>query len=265
MKIPIVSGRSFRPADSRSAPPGVVVSESLAQRLFPQQQPVGRQVLLGTNPQPAEIVGVAGDVKHRALDEGLAPTVYLPFAQSPSTSSIVVVRSSRQAADAIGIVREEVGRLDGDLPVYGVRSMQDVVAASPGVSERWVLTMAFAGFALLAVVLGALGLFGVAAHEVAARRAELALRLALGAEPVRIVGMIASQGAIMIGSGLAAGGVLSIWAASGLGGLLYATSEFDIISIGAAAATMIAAGGLAVLPQAVRAARTDPIVVLRGE
>ena len=265
MKIPIVSGRGFGPDDNRSAPLRVVLSESLAQRLFPQQQPVGRQVLLGTNPQPAEIAGIAGDVKHRALDEGIVPTVYLSFPQSPSTSSIVVVRSSRQAADVIGIVREEVARLDGDLPVYGVRSMEDVVAASPGVSERRVLTTAFAGFALLAVVLGALGLFGVAAHEVAARRAELALRMALGADPVRIVGMIARQGAVMVGSGVAAGSVLSIWAARGLSGLLFATGRFDVLSIGAAAITLVAAGAVAILPPALRAARTDPVAALRSE
>jgi len=265
MKIPIVSGRSFGPGENRSAPLRVVLTESLAERLFPQQQPIGRQVFLGTIPQPAEIIGVAGDVKHRALDEGLVPTVYWPFPQSPSASSILVLRSSRQAADVIGIVREEVARLDDDLPVYGVRSMQEIVSASPGVPERRVLTMAFAGFALLAVVLGALGLFGVAAHEVAARRGELALRMALGADPLRILGMIAGQGAIMVGTGLAAGSVLSIWAARGLSGLLFATSPFDPLSVGAAAATLIGAGAAAILPQALRAARTNPMAVLRSE
>jgi predicted permease len=265
MKIRIVSGRPFEAGDNASAPLRVVLSESLAGRLFAREQPIGRQVSLGTSSQIAEVVGVAADVKHRALDEGLVPAVYLPFAQSPSNSSIVVVRSSRAAADIIAIVREEVARLDRELPVYGTRSMEDAMRNSPGVPQRRVLTMAFAGFAALAVVLGALGLFGVAAHEVAARRGELALRMALGADPVRILGMIAGQGAVMIGSGLAVGYVLSIWAARGLSGLLYATNQFDIISVGVAAATLIAAGGLAILPQALRAAHIDPIAALRSE
>jgi len=265
MKIRIVSGRSFEAGDNASAPLRVVLSESLAERLFTREQPIGRQVSLGTSSQMAEVVGVAADVKHRALDEALVPAVYLPFAQSPSNSSIVVVRSSRAAADIIAIVREEVARLDRELPVYGIRSMQDVVMNSPGVPQRRVLTMAFAGFAALAVVLGALGLFGVAAHEVAARRGELALRMALGADPVRILGMIATQGAVTIGSGLAVGYVLSIWAARGLSGFLYATNQFDIVSISVAAATLVIAGALAVLPAALRAARTDPITALRNE
>jgi hypothetical protein len=130
---------------------------------------------------------VVGDVTHRALDEAVSPTVYLSASQAPSHSSIVVVRSALPDTDVIAAVREGVGRLDGNLPVYGVRSMQDVVAASPGMPARRVLTATCMGFALLALVLGAIGLFGVVAHDVASRRAELGLRIALGASPVRIL------------------------------------------------------------------------------
>src|SRR5205814_9869943 len=125
-------------------------------------------------------------------------TVYLSALQSPSHSSHVVVRSARPDADVIAVVRGEVARLDRDLPVYGRRSMRDVVAASPGVPARRVLTATFMGFALLAVVLGGIGLFGVAAHDVACRRAELALRIALGADPVRILSATLGQGALMV-------------------------------------------------------------------
>jgi putative ABC transport system permease protein len=265
MRIPIVSGRSFAAGDDRSAPLRVVLSEALARRLFPQAPTVGRQVWLGASSQTAEVIGVVGDVKHRALDDPVVPTVYVSFAQSPSRSSIVMIRSSRPAADMTSIVREEVARLDKDLPVYAIQSMWDVLSVSPGVPERRVLTLAFAGFGGLAVVLGMLGLFGVAAHEVASRRAELALRMAIGADPMRILRMIAGQGAIMIGLGLAAGIVLSIWTARGLSGLLFATGRFDVLSIGAAAITLVAAGAVAILPPALRAARTDPIAALRSE
>ena len=265
MRIPIASGRSFEPGDNAAAPARVVLSASLASRLFPQQQPIGRSIRLAAPAQSAEVIGVAGDVTHRALDEAMSPTIYLPFAQAPSNSSIIVVRSSRPSADVVAVVQEEVARLDGDLPVYAIRPMPDVVAASPGVPERRVLTMAFTGFAMLAVVLGALGLFGVAAHEVSSRRAEFALRMALGADPMRILRTIFGQGAIMVGSGLAVGGVLSIWASRGLGSVLYQTNQFDLVSIGVAAATLVVAGALAVLPAALRAARTDPLVALRSE
>src|SRR4029450_1902105 len=106
--------------------------------------------------------------------------------------------------------------LDADVPVHTVRSMQDVAAASPGVPARRVLAATFAGFALLAIVPAGVGLFGVVAHDVAARRAELALRLALGADPRRILMRTLGQGAWMVAVGLAVGGVLSFWAARAL-------------------------------------------------
>jgi ABC-type antimicrobial peptide transport system permease subunit len=114
-------------------------------------------------------------------------------------------------------------------------------------------------------VLGAIGLFGVVAHDVACRRGELALRLALGADPMRLLGATLAQGALMVGSGLAVGGVLSIWSARALGSVLVATQQLDVLSIGVAAAVLILAGAAAVLPAALRAARTDPLIVLRSE
>ena len=265
MRIPVVAGRSFDPRDGSSAPARVVVSESLARSLFAFDRPIGRQIRLAPGAPAAEIIGVVGDVKHRALDEAPSPTVYLSGGQSPSRSRIVVVRSVRSDADVIAVVREEVARLDRDVPVYAVRSMRDVVAASPGVPARRVLTATFTGFALLALALGAIGLFGVVAHDVACRRAELALRMALGADPMRILRATLGQGASMVGSGLVVGGALSIWTARTLGGLGFATDRLDGLSVGAPAALLVVAGAVAVLPAARRAARTDPLIALRSE
>lgn len=265
MRIPIIAGRSFDLRDNASAPPRVVVSESLAERLFASEQPIGRQIRLGAAEQLAEVIGVVGDVKHRALDEAPTHTVYLSGWQSASNGRIVVVRSARPDAEVIAAVREEVARLDRNPPVYGTRSMRDVVAASPGVPARRVLTATFMGFALLAVVLGGIGLFGVVAHDVASRRAELALRIALGADPMRILRATLGQGALMVGSGLAVGCVLSIWAARALSGVVLATGHFDVLSAGVAAAVLMVVGAGAVLPAARRAARTDPLIALRSE
>jgi predicted permease len=266
MRIPILAGRPFDARDNAAAPPRVVVSESLAERLFAREQPIGRQIRLGgPNAPMAEIIGVVGDVKHRALDEAFLATAYVSAWQSPSRSSIVVVRSPRPDADVIAAVREEVARLDRDLPVYRVRPMRDVVAASPGVPGRRVLTATFMGFALLAIVLGGIGLFGVVAHDVASRRAELALRIALGADPMRILMGTLGQGALMVGAGLVVGGVLSIWAARALSGMLFATGRFDLLNVAVAAAVLMGVGAVAVLPAARRAARTDPLSALRTE
>jgi putative ABC transport system permease protein len=265
MRIPIVSGRSFDARDNASSPTRVVVSESLAARLFAIESPIGRQVWLAALATMAEVIGVVGDVKHRALDEAMAPTAYLSALQFPSRSSIVVVRSARPDADVIAAVEEEVARLDRSLPVYNRRPMRDVVAASPGVPARRVLTATFMGFALLAVALGAIGLFGVVAHDVSSRRAELALRMALGADPIRIFTATLRQGALIVASGIAVGGVLSIWASRALSGLIVATDHFDVLGVCVASAVLVAAGAAAVLPTARRAARTDLLISLRSE
>jgi putative ABC transport system permease protein len=265
MRVPVVAGRGFEPRDNASAPPRAVVSESVAQRLFGAEQSLGHQVWLTATRQMAEIVGVVGEVKHRALDETTTPTVYLSALQAPSHGSIVVVRSALPDADSIAAVREEVGRLDRNLPVYGTRAMLAVVASSPGVPARRVLTATFLGFALLGVVLSATGLFGVVAHDVACRRKELALRIALGADASRLLRATLGQGARMVGSGLLAGGLLSFWAASALGNVLVTADHWDALSIGGAALVLIIVAAGAVLPAAVRAARTDPLVALRSE
>jgi putative ABC transport system permease protein len=268
MRIPIVAGRPFDARDTAAAPPRVVVSESLAERWFGGEQPIGRQIRLGPGPRAplAEIIGVAGDVKHRALDdEGFLPTVYASAWQAPSRNMILVVRGQRPETEVVAAVRDEVGRLDRDVPVHAVRSMQDVVAASAGVPVRRVLTATFMGFALLAIVLCGIGLFGVVAHDVASRRAELALRLALGADPTYILMRTLGQGAWMVGAGLVMGGVLSIWAARALSSLVFATGRFDPLNIAVAVAVLMVVGVVAVLPAARRAARTDPLSLLRSE
>jgi len=265
MQIPVVAGRSFDAHDDTAVQARVIVSESLAWRLFASERPVGHRIRLGPTGQEAEIIGVVGDVKHRALDEAPSPTVYLSGLQSPSRSRIVVVRSARPDADVIAVVREEVARLDHDLPVYAIRSMPQVVAASPGVPARRVLTATFTAFALLALALGGIGLFGVVAHDVACRRAELALRIALGADPARILRAMLGRGASMVGPGLAVGALLSIWAARTFNGLGFATDRLDGLSIGVPAVMLTVAGALAVFPAARRAARTDPLIALRSE
>ena len=164
----------------------------------------------------------------------------------------------------IATVRETVARLDGNLPDYRVRAMRDVVAASPGFPERRLLTAAFGGFSQIAVVLSTIGLLGIAAHDVACRRGELALRMAVGADPMHLLRASLARGAVMVGSGLALGGVLSIWATRGLSGVI-TTGRLDALSIVIAAAVLAATGTAAVLPAAVRAARTDPLMALRSE
>jgi len=265
MHIPVVAGRSFEPTDNAAVTPRVVISQSLADRVFSSESPVGRQIWLIQQTRMADVIGVVGDVKHRALDEAPLPTMYESSLQEPSNSSVVVVRSSRPAGDVIGVAREAVARLDSKLPVYRVRPMEQVVAASPGLPARRLLAAAFTAFALLAVVLSTIGLLGVAAHDVACRRTELTLRMALGARPMGILKATLGRGVVMVATGLVLGGVLSIWAVGALRGVVFTTGHADVFSIALAAIVLMAVGVGAVLPAALRASRTDPRTVLYGE
>jgi ABC-type antimicrobial peptide transport system permease subunit len=240
------------------------VSGRLATRLFATQSAIGREIYLTGPAQSFEIVGVAGDVNHRALDEAPLETVYLSAWQWPSRSSHILVRSQRPAADVIDIVREEVARLDRDMPVYAIRSMAEVVAASPGMPARRVLTATFSAFALLAVALSAIGLFGAMAHDVASRRPELALRLALGANPGRLLTATLRQAAAIVAAGVVLGLLLSVWAGEALRNLAPTTDRFDVVSAATAAGVLLIVGLCAVLPVARRASRTDPVVALRN-
>jgi len=263
MRIPVLAGQSFGDPVGRAH--SVIVSESFSRKLFGGEPPVGRQIRVGSDSQLAEVVGVVGDVKLRALDEPPLPTLYESAAQSPSPGSIVLVRSERSDADIMTAVREAVGRLDPNLPVYGVRRMEEIVGASPGVPTRRLLTATFAAFALLAVVLSAIGLFGIAAHDVAMRRKELALRIALGADPMRLLRATLAQGVGVVAVGLVLGGILSVWAASALRSVVPTSAGSNIVSATAAAVVLMAAACSAVFPAALRAARTDPLLALRSE
>jgi putative ABC transport system permease protein len=264
MRIPIIAGRAFERRADASAPSRVVISKSLATRMFPGESPVGRHIWLADRARSAEIVGIAGDVTHRSLDEPLLPTVYLSMWQFPSRGSRLVFRAARSDADVIAIVREHVRRLDSDMPVYGVALMADALNNSPGVRVRRVLTAAFFGFALLAVALGAIGLFGLVSHDVASRRLELALRVALGADSSHLLNAALGQGGAIVGAGLLAGVVLSYWASQALSAVV-AASPLDPINLASASAVLLLASVAALLPVARRAVRTDPLIVLRGE
>jgi putative ABC transport system permease protein len=275
MSIPLVAGRGFDVRDERgvglqadsdaSAPRRVVIGARLAAKLFGTAPAIGQAVYLAGPRQPFEVVGVVGDVVHRSVDELPLDTVYLPAALEPSRTSRIVVRSARPADEVVAIVRGEVARLDRDLPVYDVKSMSDVVAASVGMPARRVLTGTFSAFALLALVLSALGLFGIVAHDVASRRSELALRLALGANPTRLLAATMRQGTTIIGAGVAAGLMLSVWSGGMLTALAPATDRFDLLTSVAAAGVLLIVGLSAVFPAARRAARTDPLGAIRAD
>ncbi len=265
MGIPLLRGRTFDATDLSSAPQRVVVTESLARRLAGSDRIVGSSIWLPREDRVAEVVGVVGDVKHRALEEPVTGTVYLSAEQSPSRAGVVVVRSSLPEAAVVSTVNETVQRLDRSVPVYRVQTMADVVAQSPGVAARRILTAAFGGSALLAVLLSTIGLFGVLAHDVANRGREVAVRMALGATPQRILAATIRRGARLVAIGLLLGALGSVAAVRGLRAILFSTQQGDWASASLISALILAVAGIAaILPVALRAARREPSTALRG-
>ena len=263
MGIPVLGGRPFDSSDTIDAAPRVVLSRSLAATLFPSESAVGREVWIAATERMAEVIGIVGDVTHRSLDDAASPTLYFSSRQVPSRSSIIVVRSARAPTDVAGIVRRTVATLDSDMPVYRARPMREVVDASPGVPARRMMTAVFLTFSMLALVLGAFGLFGLFAHDVARRRIELAVRAALGAAPGQMSREVLTRAFGVIGTGLAAGTVLSWPTGEALHAAAMTSSHVDAVVIIAAAVILIVSGAIAALPSARRASRTNPLYSLR--
>ncbi len=262
MHIRLIAGRSFDARDGASARRRIVISESLA-RALRMENPIGQQIWYSTT-QPAEVVGIVADVKHQRLDETVEPTAYVPAAQSPSRGMVLVARSMRPDAYVVAAVREEVARLDPAIPVYGVAGLTDIVSRSRGMRERRVITATFAGFGVLAIVLAAVGLFAVTAHDVLSRQKEFALRIAIGARPARVTSHIIRQAGVMVVAGSIAGAVVSVLVNSGLVSAGFATARVSALALGLPTAVVVIGAVLALLPAMRAAMCADPSSILRS-
>jgi predicted permease len=261
--IPLRAGRTFADADDASAPMRLVVNRSFARRFFPGRDAVGRRVFVGRSPKPSEIIGVVGDVRSDGLDAAPRESFYLSARQHTVSTLRFVLRSRAPLSVLAPTLRARLRALDSAQPLSDLRSMDDVVAESIGPRRRIGLLLGV--FAGIAVGLAAIGLFAVMACSVRQRSAEIGVRIALGAEPRRILGATVAEGlrlaAIGLGAGLAASAALTRSIAS----LLFETRPVDPATVGAISFFLLAVAAAASWIPARRAARTDPIRVLREE
>jgi len=265
MGIPLRRGRTFGPEDAPDRPGVAIVNESMARRLWGAVDPVGRRVEWGG--RKLTIVGIAGDVHVQALDAAVSSTIYTPVYQTESgatTSAVFVLHTDRSRAAVLApSIRDAIWSVDPDVPVFGIQAMGDIVARSVG-TRRFAVVMssAFAGAALLLAVLG---LHGVLSYAVAARRAEMALRFALGAQPAQVVGLVVGSGMRMAAAGAALGLLTGAAAARAVSSLLFVVRPYDAFTYLGAAAVLLGVALAASLLPARRAARIDPMTVLRSE
>jgi putative ABC transport system permease protein len=264
LRIPVVRGRDFTPQDDGSAPRVAVINETAARELFPGEDPLGRRISLGpaTDP-PREIVGIAGDVRHRGLAEPISYQAYVPLAQYGNTPVSVVVRSPDSLSAVAQRIRGAVRALDRTQVAHGVRSFDSIVQAT--LAERRFLLTLITGFAAAALALAVIGLYGIVSYVVAQRTRDIGLRVALGAGRADIRTLVFRIGMSPVAAGLLVGVVLVLLVTRPLETLLFSVGPFDGLAIGGALATLCACAIAACYVPARRATRIDPISALRAE
>jgi predicted permease len=264
LRIPLLQGRRVEMSDTAGAPPVVVVNESFARKLFPRGEALGRRISL-TSPASdwTTIVGVVGDVREFGLDQPVVPVMYVPHAQHPSEGLSYVVRFSAPYAQVSRVAAAALEGVDAQVPIFGIAPYESLLSAS--VAERRFSLVLVATFALLALVLAAIGLYGVVAYSVRQRTKEIGVRMAIGADAGRIARLVAGESARMVGIGLAIGLVGALATARLLAGFLYGVGPADPIALAAAAAMLALAAVLATMLPVRRATRVDPVVALGAE
>ncbi|HUI55365.1 MAG TPA: ABC transporter permease [Bryobacteraceae bacterium] len=265
MEIPLVAGRFFDQQDTADKPRVTIIDERMAREYWPGQSAVGKRIqVVQLRGDPwLTIVGVVGRVKQDSLDADPRIAFYRPQTQAPSRAMTVAVRSGADPLALAGAVKREIRDLDGDLPMYAVRSMQQLLAQS--LAPRRFLESLLTLFAGLALVLAALGIYGVMAYQVSQGTRELGIRIALGATRRAIVRMVLGRGMTLAVCGVAIGMAAAVALTRLMRGLLFGVDALDAVSFASTAVLLALVGGLACYIPARRAAHTDPLTSLRSE
>ena len=266
LSISLREGREFTRRDSLGAPPVAIVNESLARQFFPGGRAVGRMIRPSVSPgseKPVfrEIVGVVADVKLDGLREAPRPTVYVPEAQTGFNSIWLVVKSSGDDAAAIASLRRVAGGFDSELPVYAVQPLSRYVADS--LSPERFNTLLISLFAGLALALTGIGLFGVVSYTVSQRTREIGVRIAIGARPSEVFGMVVRSGMRLVLLGIVAGLAASLLLGRAVESFLFGVGRADPATLAAIAAILGVVGVLACVLPARRAVAIDPLEALR--
>jgi putative ABC transport system permease protein len=264
--IPVLRGRVFDQRDTIDSPGVMVISETMARRYFPGEDPVGQKLKHGgpsLNNAHQEIIGVVGDVKYEGLGQANAPVYYESAEQSPSRPMWVLARTTGPARQWLAAVQAEIRAIDRNVPIAEAGSMEEALAESVA-APRFRSTL-LALFAIAALGLAAVGIYGVLAYSIEQRTQEIGLRMALGATPPEVLRLVIGQGSRLAGVGivLGLGGALALTRV--LEKMLFGVTPSDTVAFAGAAMVLGTVAVAASLIPAMRAARLDPVRALRGE
>lgn len=262
--VPIVYGRNFGPADLPDGPRVAIVSEAMARRFWARPNVVGERVLLGhEGDDVVEIVGVARDIKVRTLGEQPRPLIYYPFGQDDSRFASILVGTQGEPTVALEAARSVLRELDSDVPLFEAKTMEEHLGFSLFAPRMGAALLS--GFGALGLLLASIGLYGVVAFSVSQRTREVGIRVALGADRVRVVRLVVREGMTLVGIGVVLGVALSLVAMRPLAGVLIGVSPTDTVTFGAVSIILVAVALVASYVPARRAAAVDPLVALRAD
>lgn len=262
MKIRLLSGRTFTSADAPDAQPAAVVNKTLAARLWPNEDPIGKKLAYGDKHAICTIVGVVDDIKMFYLRAQPERQMYVPYAQAPSNTLGFVVRTADAAVMATPI-RDRIWAVDSNQPISSVEKLSTLIEISD--SGNRVLTKLMVFFGALATLLGAIGIYGLMSHMVGQRTQEIGIRIALGARPLAVLHMLLSSGLRLALLGIAVGATVAFAVTRFLATLLYGVKPNDAATFAGVALLFLFVAILANYLPARRATRVDPIVALRYE
>jgi putative ABC transport system permease protein len=268
MQIPLLQGREFKEQDSADSTQVIIVNESLARQFFPGENPIGKHIRPGisTDDKPArmrEIVGVVGDVKYKDLKSEWTPESYIPYAQLPFGSMTIVARAASDTYSLAKPIAESVRSVDQDVPAYEPKTVEDYLNGTVAIPRF--NTFLLAMFAGLALLLTAVGLYGVISYSVAQRTHEIGIRLALGAQPNDMLRLVIGQGLQLALTGVGLGLVAALMSTRFLASLLFGVTSSDPVSFAGVIFLLLAVVMLACYIPARRATQVDPMVALRYE
>ena len=266
LRIPLLRGRLFSEQDGPSHPKAVIISEALAQRYFPNEDPIGKQMRFGFPPNSdvsRGIVGVVGDVRNDRLSRRPGPMMYVPFAQAPLWGGEVVVRSSLSPSSVAAAIRQSVYSIDRNLPVTDVGTLADALGRS--ISQERFRALLLGSFSALALLLAGVGIFGVLSYFAAQRTHEIGVRMALGAQRWDVLRLVLGQGMKLAMLGLSAGVIAALLLTRLMVSLLYGVTPTDPLTFAAVVLVLLTVALTACYLPARRAMRVDPMVALRYE
>jgi len=262
LRIPLLRGRNFTEQEARESVPVTLISQQLADTVFPNENPLGKRLVSGMSGQAFEIIGIVGDIRHTSLGTQPVPAMYFPDRNFGNRRNLVI-RTQNDPLSIVGAVRQQVRELDHDQPIAELKRMTDWVDSSVAV-QRYRTTL-LGAFAALAMILAATGIYGVMSYTVAQRTHEIGVRMALGARRLDVLKLVVRQGMLLTFVGVILGLVGAFALTRVMASLLFGVTAKDPVTFVVVAALLTAVAFIACFVPARRATKVDPLVALRYE